>query len=244
MDDLQSEKEQLDEMRAWWSEYGKVVILGIVIAIGGLIGWNYQSDSRLATQMEASELFETLALHVTGGKLDDAEAVADDLFSNYANTTYAAQSRLAMARLYMDQNRDQDAADALNELLALNDNDGLRNVARLRLAHVLLYQDKPQEVVDLLVDVDVGAFNALYDEQLGDAYTALGDYESAGDAYRRSLADPSPNPVVDRGLVQMKLVDLPETVVAEASDAAVEDAAEETAEEAVDDAAVEDGESE
>jgi predicted negative regulator of RcsB-dependent stress response len=236
VDDLQSEKEQLDEIRAWWSEYGKVVILGVVIAVGGLIGWNSYNDRLLATQVEASELFETLALHVTDGKLDDAEAVADDLVSNYANTTYAAQSRLAMARLYMDQNRDQDAADALNDLLAMGENDELKNVARLRMAHVLLYQDKPQDVVDLLTDLDVGAFNALYDEQLGDAYTSLGDFESAGDAYRRALADPSPNPVVDKGLVQMKLVDLPETVVAEAS--------EEPVDEAVEEPAIEDGESE
>lgn len=224
MDDLQSEKEQLEEIRAWWSEYGTVVVAGVVVAVGAMFGLNAYNDSKLAAQVEASELFETLALHVTDGKLDDAESVADDLVNNYANTTYAAQSRLAMARLYMDQNRDQDAADTLIELLAMNDDDELKNVARLRLAHVLLYQDKPQEVVDLLADVNVGAFNSLYDEQRGDAYTALGQFEDAGDAYRRALADPSPNPVVDRALVQMKLVDLPATVVAEvAEEPAVED---------------------
>jgi predicted negative regulator of RcsB-dependent stress response len=243
VDDLQSEKEQLDEMRAWWSEYGKVIILGIVIAVGGLIGWNSHKDSKLEAQVEASELFETLALHVTGGKLDDAESVADDLVTNYANTTYAAQSRLAMARLYMDQNRDQDAADTLNELLAMDANDELKNIARVRLAHVLLYQDKAQEVVDLLDGVSVGAFNSLYDEQRGDAFTALGQYENAGDAYRRALADPSPNPVVDRGLVQMKLIDLPATVVAEAAETA-EATEDEVAEEAAEEVAAEDGEAE
>lgn len=215
MDDLQSEKEQLEEIRAWWKEYGAMVIIGVVVAVGGMFGLNAYKDSKLATQIEASALFETLAEHVTAGRLDAAESVADDLVSDYANTTYAAQSRLAMARLYMDQNRDQDAADTLNELLAMKGNEELKNIARLRLAHVLLYQDKAQEVIDLLADVDVGAFNSLYDEQRGDAYTALGKYEEAGEAYRRALADPAPNPVVDRALVQMKLVDLPVAVAAE-----------------------------
>lgn len=215
MDDLQSEKEQLEEIRAWWKEYGAMVIIGVVVAVGGMFGWNAYNDSKLATQVEASALFEALAEHVTAGRLDAAESVADDLVSDYANTTYAAQSRLAMARLYMDQNRDQDAADTLNELLTMKGNDELKNIARLRLAHVLLYQDKAQEVLDLLADVDVGAFNSLYDEQRGDAYTALGQYEKAGEAYRRALADPAPNPVVDRALVQMKLVDLPVTVAVE-----------------------------
>jgi predicted negative regulator of RcsB-dependent stress response len=215
VDELQSEKEQLEEMRAWWSEYGRVVIAGVVIAVAGMIGFNQYNESRLTSQVAASELFELLAVHVTEGDLDESEAVADDLFTNFAKTTYAAQSRLALARLYMDQNRDQDAVNALNELLAMNGNDELKNVGRHRLAHLLLYQDKPQEVVDLLEAVDVAAFAGLYDAVLGDAYTALGEYDKAGDAYRRALADPSPNQVVDRALVQMKLVDLPESVAVE-----------------------------
>jgi len=220
VDDLQSEKEQLEEMRAWWSEYGRVVIAGIVIAIGGLIGYDQYTDSQTASQVAASELFETLVIHVADGDLDGAESVADDLANNYTDTSYAAQSRLAMARLYMDQNRDQDAADVLIELLAMGADEGLMTIGRLRLARVLLYQDKPQDVVDLLEGTNVDAFAGLTDELLGDAYTALGHYDEAGDAYRRALADPSPNPTVDRALVQMKLVDLPETVAAES---AVED---------------------
>lgn len=218
MDDLQSEKEQIEELRAWWSEYGRYVIAGVVIAVGGLVGFNQYTSHKLAAQVEASELFVTLAENVADGKLDEAESIADDLANNYANTTYAAQSRLAMARLYMDKNRDQDAVDVLAELLAMRGNDALKNVGRLRLAHVLLYQDKPQEVADLLEGVEVAAFAALYDELLGDAYVALGRIAEAGDAYRRAMADPAPNPTIDRALVQMKLVDLPEVVVAEAAD--------------------------
>lgn len=215
MDDLQSEKEQIDEIRAWWSEYGAVVVAGVVIGVGGLFGFNYYNDSKLAGQVAASELFEQLAGHVGSGDVDNAESVADELISDYAATPYAGQSRLAMARLYMDQNRDQDAADVLTELLAMSGGEELKNVGRLRLAHVLLYQEKAQEVVDLFDGVDVSAFAGLYDEVLGDAYVMLADYVNAGDAYRRALADPSPNPVVDRALVQMKLADLPETVALE-----------------------------
>ena len=216
MDDLQSEKEQLEEMRAWWSEYGRVVIAGVVIAIGGMIGFNQYTSNKLAAQVAASELFDALAEHLADGDLDEAESVASDLSSNYANTTYAAQSRLTMARLYMDKNRDQDAANVLKELLAMSGNDELKSIGRLRLAHVLLYQDKPQEVADLLEGVEATAFGALYDELLGDAYVALDRHDDAGDAYRRALADPSPTPTVDRALVQMKLSDLPEVIVAEA----------------------------
>ena len=230
MDDLQSEKEQIEEMRAWWTVYGRYVIAGVVIAVGLLIGFNQYQSSKLAAQVEASVLFESLATHVFEGDLEDAEVVADELANNYANTAYAAQSKLAMARLYMDKNRDQDAADALNELLAMRGNGALKHVGRLRLARILLYQDKAQEVIDLLADQDNVAFAGLYAEMRGDAYAALGQVSDAGDAYRVALADTSQT--VNRGLVQMKLIDLPEVVesvpetVAPAADAVTEPDAE------------------
>jgi len=217
VDDLQSEKEQIEEMRAWWSEYGKVVIAGIVIGVAGLIGFNQYNANKLESQLAASELYETLVGHVVDGDLDGAEFVADDLVANYAITAYAAQSKLALARLYMDQHRDQDAAATLREMLAMDADEGLQNIGRLRLASILLYQDKPQEVIDLFEGVDAPSFAAMTNEALGDAYTTLGDYQQAADAYNRALADPSPTPTVDPDLVQMKLLDLPEVIVAEAA---------------------------
>jgi predicted negative regulator of RcsB-dependent stress response len=208
VDDLQSEKEQIEEMRAWWAEYGRYVIAGIVLAVGLLFGYNQFQNSRLEAQLAASELYESLAVSVSEGNLEDAESIADELVTDYANTTYAHQSRLAMAKLYMDKNRDEDAAEVLRELVAMRGNRELRHIGRLRLAHVLLYQDKPGDVVDLLADQDEPAFNGLYAEALGDAYAALGRIEAATQAYQLALADT--NQTVNRGLVQMKLVDLPE----------------------------------
>lgn len=208
MDDLQSEKEQIEEIRAWWAEYGKFVIAGVVIAVAGMVGINQYKSNRLDAQVEASVLFETLAEHVAAGDLEDAETVAAELSTDYANTAYSGQARLAMARLYMDRNRDQDAADALAELIDLGSNSELRGVARARLARILLYQEKPQEVVDLLQGQDDPAFNAVYAESLGDAFAALGDVEQAVAAYEIALADDTQS--VNRAIVQMKLVDLPD----------------------------------
>ena len=239
MDDLQSEKEQLEEMRAWWTEYGRYVIAGVVIAVGLLFGFNQYESSKLAAQVEASVLYESLTEHVADGDLDDAESVAEDLATNYANTAYAAQSNLAMAKLYMDKNRDQDAADVLNELLVMRGNKALKQVGRLRLARIFLYQDKAQEVVDLLADQDDEAFAALFAEVRGDAFAALGQVAAAGDEYRVALADTSQT--INRGIVQMKLVDLPDAPDESVAPEPVVTEPEEPAEAAVED---EGGESE
>ncbi len=210
MDDLLSEKEQIDQMRSWWSEYGGYVIFGIAAGALLLFGINYYQNSKLEAQLEASALYESLTNHVVDGNLDQAEVVAGELGTTFADTTYAAQAKLAIARLYMDKNRDQDAADALDALLQGSASEQLKQLARLRLARVLLYQDKPQEVVDLLEGQDAPGFAASYGEVLGDAYHALGRIAEAEAAYQAVLLDPLSQGTIDQQLVQWKSLDLPQ----------------------------------
>ncbi|MDJ0699066.1 MAG: tetratricopeptide repeat protein [Woeseiaceae bacterium] len=209
MDDLLSEKEQIEQIRSWWSDYGNYVIGGVVAGALILFGINYYQNSKLNTQLAASALFEQLAVHVADGELEDAEAIAADLTVAYANTTYAAQSKLAMARLYMEKNRDQDAADVLNELMVSKGDEYLKDIGRLRLARIYLYQDKAQEVVDLLEGFEDSAFSARYAEVLGDAYAVLGQVADAEAAYQTALGDADASQSIDRALVQWKILDLP-----------------------------------
>ena len=209
MDDLLSEKEQIEQMRNWWSVYGGYVILGIAAGALLLYGINYYKNSKLDSQLEASSLYQQLTDYVVDGDLDDAEIVAGRLHTEFADTPYAAQAKLAIARLYMDKNRDQDAADVLQELLA-GGSDELKQVARLRLAKILLYQNKAQEVVDLLEGQEDVAFAAAYGEVLGDAYVALDRIADAQAAYQQVLMDPQAQGSVDQRLVQWKALDLPE----------------------------------
>jgi predicted negative regulator of RcsB-dependent stress response len=209
VDDLLSEKEQIQQIRSWWSEYGAFVIGGIVIGAGVLFGINYYQSSKLEAQLAGSAAYESLAEYVSSGALDDAERVANEIMTSYGDTVYAGQAGLAMARLYMDKNRDQDAADALSGVLDGKADDELKDVARLRLARIYLYQEKPEAVLELLENQDDEAFAAAYSEVLGDAYTALGRFVEAQDAYQKVLMDPRSQGTVDPQLVQWKALDLP-----------------------------------
>jgi len=210
VDDLLSEKEQIEQIRNWWSVYGGYVILGVAAGALLLFGINYYQNSKLQSQLDASALYQKLTDYVVDGDLDDAEVVAGRLHTEFSDTPYSAQAKLAIARLYMDKNRDQDAADALQELLAGSSGDELKHVARLRLAKILLYQDKAQEVVDLLEGQESKAFAAAYSEVLGDAYRALNRIADAQAAYQKVLMDPQAQGTVDQRLVQWKALDLPE----------------------------------
>lgn len=207
MNDL-SEKEQLDELRAWWQENRAFVIGILVLGVAVLIGVSQYSSSRVDAELEASSRYEALVDAVAEDDLDPASEIADELFDDYGSTVYADQARLAMARLYMDRGRDADAADVLRPL-ATGGNEPIELVARLRLARILLYQDKPQEVIDLLQAPEDSAFLARFNEALGDAHVALGNVDAAAAAYEAVLADARGQQTVDVNFVRMKLQDLP-----------------------------------
>ena len=233
MNDL-SEKEQLDEMRAWWSENGRFVITGVVLVVAIIFGFNQWRSSIQNARTEASNLFEEVMVAVGNGDTDAAEVAANNLFDNYDRTVYPDQTRLALARLYMDKGRDQDAVDVLRQLIVEDDASELQLVGRLRLAKVLLYQNKADEVIDLIEGRNAGGFAARYSEVLGDAYVVNGDYAAAQTACLAALTENQAVQTIDNNLIQLKINDLPDpnevAAAAEALEAAIEagDVAEES----------------
>ena len=147
--------------------------------------------------------------HAAGGRLDPAVEAGETLFSDYDDTAFADQARLALARMYMDSGRDQDAADVLEPLANDTTGDELALVARLRLAKILLYQDKADEVIALVEGQPESAFSARFNEVLGDAYAAAGRFEESEVAYIAALNDNPAARTVDVALIQLKINDLP-----------------------------------
>ena len=209
MDELLSEKEQIEAIRGWWRENGRYIVSGLVIGVGLLLGWNYWTGQKAESSLQASQVYESLVNEVAEGNTEAARTIAADLYENYGSTVYASQARLAMAKLFMDKGRDEDAANELKTLLQAGGDSEAAMVGRVRLARILLYQDKPQEAADLLQSYSDTAFAARYSETLGDAYAALGRSDDARDAYTLALADNPNAPTVNRTLVQMKINDLP-----------------------------------
>lgn len=217
MNDYLSEKEQVEAIRNWWKENGKFIIAGIVLGAGGLIGWNQWQAYQIRQAESASVVYEKLVAAVDKGSEYDALAAAGTLSEQYASTPYALQSHLALAKFYMDQGKTTEAVEQLRILVAAGE-DPLSLVARLRLARVLLYEDKPEEALSALDVAETGAFRPRFLELRGDAEFMLGRLDAARSAYTQAMADPGDPPLVDMRLLGMKLEDIGESEpVADAS---------------------------
>ncbi|HSS63505.1 MAG TPA: tetratricopeptide repeat protein, partial [Gammaproteobacteria bacterium] len=83
-----SEKEQLEELRAWWAENGRFVIAGVLLGVAAIFGWNQWQARIEKTQIEASNLFEDVMEAVGSGNTEAAEAAANELYANYQRTVY------------------------------------------------------------------------------------------------------------------------------------------------------------
>ena len=181
------EQEQLAELKAWWTQYGSLITAAITaaaIAFAAWQGWRWYERSQAS---QAGVLFDTLARAAQAG---DAKALRDAdgaLLENYPRTLYASMAALAAARFYFDRNDLKNAKAQLQWVLEQGRTDEFRDLARLRLAAVLLDEKAYDEALKLLDEKHGAAFDAEYAAAKGDVLVAKSQAEPARAAYRLAL---------------------------------------------------------
>ena len=210
MDEFLSEKEQIQYIREWWQENRSYILTALIIVIGGVTGNNAWKSSVTEKQLSASSLYESLAVEISENNLEAGEMIADQISEDYSDTVYYEKAKLAMAYFYMSQSRDEDAANSLRNILSKSSDSELSLIAEMRLAKIMLYQKKYQEVIDMLKGNIGHAFETKYSELLGDAYFGLEEFDKAEFAYMAALKNSVQAQIVDASLIQMKINDLPD----------------------------------
>ena len=210
MDEFLSEKEQIQYIREWWQENRSYILTALIIVIGGITGNNTWKSSVIEKQLSASALYESLAVEISENNLEAGKMIADQISEDYSDTVYYEKAKLAMAYFYMSQSRDEDAANSLRNILSKSSDSELSLIAEMRLAKIMLYQKKYQEVIDMLKGNIGHAFETKYSELLGDAYFGLEEFDKAEFAYMAALKNSVQAQIVDASLIQMKINDLPD----------------------------------
>jgi predicted negative regulator of RcsB-dependent stress response len=210
VDEFLSEKEQIQYIREWWQENRSYILTALIIVIGGITGNNAWKSSIIEKQLSASSLYESLAVEISENNLEAGEIITDQITEDYSDTVYYEKAKLAMAYFYMSQSRDEDAANSLRSILSKSSDSELSLIAEMRLAKIMLYQKKYQEVIDMLKGNTGHAFETKYSELLGDAYFGIEEFDKAEFAYMAALQNTNQAQIVDASLIQMKINDLPD----------------------------------
>jgi predicted negative regulator of RcsB-dependent stress response len=212
MVDIYDPQEQGEVVKKWLQENGSAIVMGLVLAFGGLFGFKYWQNWQETNRQSASAEFEVMGQLLARNQLDAAMANFQTLQDDHGKSPYASMAALQMARsrLQVDQ---PDLAIGLYEYVVENGYPkAMKVVARERLARVLLDQGQPEKALETLDGADdISGFESRYAEVRGDILFSQGRTDEAAAAYRDSL-DLLEEGVGDRGKLVMKLESLGEDV--------------------------------
>jgi predicted negative regulator of RcsB-dependent stress response len=200
-----NEEEQVEAIKKWWSENGKSVVGGVVLGlalVGGWRGWQHYEQNRAET---AGARYDEMLVAAEVQRLDHAVQLAEGLRVEFDDTAYASLAALHAAKLKLEAG-DPGAAQVQLAWVRTNAPDpGLRQIASLRLARILIDEGELDAAQRILDAAPRDAFTPELAELRGDVARARGDVKAARAAYEEALAGKPGSGAI----LRLKLDDLP-----------------------------------
>lgn len=203
------EQEQIDSIKTWWKMYGNLVtglVMAASLGVVGWQGWNWYQRSQAA---QAAAVYGALEQAVAARDMQRVKTVAGELTEKFASTAYAPLGAMAAARVSFDAG-DLKTARLQLAWAADNGKDEVRDIARLRLAAVLLDDKAYDEALKALDAAHAAAFESRFSEMKGDILTAQGKKAEARAAYTAAMGKLGDKPGPYREVLQQKLDNLGE----------------------------------
>lgn len=218
------EQEQLEQVKAFWKQWGNLItwlITAALLAYAGWQGWNYYQRQEAA---KASAMYDALDQAVQAADADKAGAIFNDLKERYPATAYAAQGALQAAKVQEDKGQADKAMASLTWVADNAGDDSYRDIARLRLAGLQLdakQYDAAAKSLDAIKSTD---FAALAADRRGDLLLLQNKPAEARAEFQKALA--AMDKTLDyRRLIEAKLATLGVAVPADDAASAASGAA-------------------
>ena len=206
MSEQLTDEEQFEVLKKWWKENGTAIIVGIVIGLGAIVGFWKWNDYNKARSLGASALYDVFVSEVSGGKTEAVKSY-ESLKKDFEGTSYAALAALRMAAEEYNKGETGKALAHLKWAYANPGHDSIEHIARLRLARLLVAENKLPEAENLLQNVSEPPFDAQYAAIRGDIFYRQGNADKARTSYQLAL-DSASLKGKQREYVEMKLNDL------------------------------------
>ena len=199
------EQEQVAELKAWWTQHGNrilAVVIAVAVAVVGWQGWRWYEHGQAA---QASVLYDTLSKATQAGDAKALRDAAGTLVESYPRTLYASMGALLAAKFYFERNDLKNAKAQLQWVIEHSPAEDFRDLARLRLAAVLVDEKAYDEALKLLDAPHAPAYDAQYAALRGDVLVAKNQLAEARAAYQSALEKAERRDSPFRESVRMRL---------------------------------------
>lgn len=197
------EQENIEALKAWWKQYGRLVIavmVAFVVGVAGIQGWRYYKEQ---ASLKAAAVFADLEEAARLGDEKKSLQLAKTLAADYGRTAYGARGGVIAAKVLFEKGDLKGAEELLRAAVETARDEPIRAVASLRLSAVLLDQKKFDEAMKVVTNPPGEAFAALFADARGDVLVAQNKIEEAKAAYQVAL-DKLPKSAAYRNVVEVK----------------------------------------
>ena len=205
MAEYETEEQQVEALKEWWKTNAIAVITGGILgiaALGGWRGWNWYQEEQA---IKASDQYASVQAAIRDNDVETVLSQAEILRTKYTSTPYAALVTLLEAKLQAQQGDLSASAQSLRWVVEHSLQDSVQAIARIRLARVLVADNKLDEAAAIINQDMPDTYTSLINEIRGDIFLAKGETEQAMQAYDQALAPASASGVE---YLQMKRNDL------------------------------------
>jgi predicted negative regulator of RcsB-dependent stress response len=199
------EQEQVAELKAWWRQHGNLIvsaILAAALAFAGWQGWRWYQASQAA---HAAGVYEALVKAVQAGDPKALRDASGSLIESYPRTLYAAMGALVAARFHFDRNDLKAAKTQLQWVIDSSPSDDFKDLARLRVAAILLDEKAHDEALKVLDAKHGAAYEAQFAALKGDILLAKNQPAEARAAYQQAVEKAAKDQGAFREGVRMRL---------------------------------------
>ena len=201
-----TDDEQLEAVKRAFTEYAPWILGGVVLGVGGWYGFQHYQSHKNEVAFRAADQFSQMTVALQMNDPKKSLQIADALIKEYPNSPYADQAQLTIARIDVESGKSADALVPLTQVMNNSKDTELQQIARLRLARVLIDEGKPDDAVKLLAAGTPGSFAGRFHEVHGDALYAKKDIPGAIAEYSAALG--ASDGGADAAMLQLKLADL------------------------------------
>ncbi|MDH6151056.1 MULTISPECIES: YfgM family protein [Paraburkholderia] len=199
------EQESIESLRAWWKQWGNAttwIVLVVLLAGASWNGWNFWQRRQAA---EAAVLYDQVQQAAASGDKAQIARVAADMEDKFGRTAYAQMTALGAAKALYAAGDEAGAKAQLQWTIDHAKDDEFKQIAKLRMASLLLDDKAYDQGLALLVEPQSDAFKGVVADRRGDLLAAQGKRDDARAAYKLALDSLSNSDSSARQLIQFKL---------------------------------------